>query len=397
MVAQSPMIRVLYGLRNGTLVSACDADRGAACHCTCPGCGGALIARKGPRKRPHFAHAAGDETRGCGETALHFAAKSLLAKPGDFDLPGWEPPSWSEVERGLCNLRNGGAAVRSIRQHHSRPPRPIRIERAESEVSHDGGRWRTDVQAWVAGQRLQIEIRVHHATGEEKLAGLRANNLAALEVTLDPRDGALGDLAELEQAVRHRAARRWLTHPQRESAYTEALLRALPSATQAHKEWEGFRALALQHVDAFEAWLKVQSEIEWPVRSGFPRALHEALPGERALGMDPYLWKLAIWTAIRNSGKAGFDARALLELQPRPSAQVSPSFQWLLDARRWDKQHRKFAIPGLHAHEMRAIPTPQSLLGRFIRKLDEEGWIWRDIDQTVHINRARLEAFAGTR
>jgi competence protein CoiA len=76
------MIRVLYGLRNGTLVSAQDADRGAACHCTCPGCGGALIARKGPSKRPHFAHAAGGETRGCGETALHHAAKSLLAAPG---------------------------------------------------------------------------------------------------------------------------------------------------------------------------------------------------------------------------------------------------------------------------------------------------------------------------
>jgi hypothetical protein len=159
MVAQSPMVRVLYGLRNGTLVSARDADRGAACQCTCPGCGGELIARKGPRNRPHFAHAAGDETRGCGETALHYAAKTLLAAPGDFALPGWEPPSGSEVERGLYNLRDGGAAVRRIRQHHSRPARPIRIERAESEVIHEGGRWRTDVQAWVAGQRLQVEIR----------------------------------------------------------------------------------------------------------------------------------------------------------------------------------------------------------------------------------------------
>ncbi len=397
MVAQSPMVRVLYGLRNGTLVSARDADRGAACQCTCPGCGGELIARKGPRNRPHFSHAAGDETRGCGETALHYAAKTLLAAPGDFALPGWEPPSGSEVERGLYNLRDGGAAVRRIRQHHSRPPRPIRIERAESEVIHEGGRWRTDVQAWVAGQRLQVEIRVHHATGEEKRAGLRANNLAALEVTLDPSDAALGDPAELEQAVRHRAARRWLTHPRREAAYAEALLRALPSATLAHEEWERLRALALQHLDALAEWLEIQSEIEWPARSGTPRALHEPLPGERALGIDPYLWKHAVWTAISESGKAGLDARALHELQPRPSAQVSPSFRWLLNARRWDKQHREFAIPGLHAHEVRAIPTPRGLLDRFVRTLERDGAVWRDVDGIVRINPTRLEPFAGTR
>jgi hypothetical protein len=299
MVAQSPMIRVLYGLRNGILVSACDADRGAACHCTCLGCGGALIARKGPRNRPHFAHAAGDETRGCGETALH--------------------------------------------------------------------------------------------------SGLRANNLAALEVTLDPRDATLGDLAELEKAVRHRAARRWLTQPRREAAYAEALLRALPSATQAHEEWERLRALALQHLDALAEWLEIQSEIEWPARSAFQRALHEPLPGERALGIDPYLWKHAVWTAISESGKAGLDARALRELQPRPSAQISPSFRWLLNARRWDKQRQEFAIPGLHAHEVRAIPTPQSLLGRFVWTLERDGWAWRDVDQSVHINAGRLAPFAGTR
>ena len=74
------MIRVLYGLKDD-LVSANDADRGAACHCTYPGCGGALLARKGTRNRPHFAHAPGEETRRFGESALHYAAKNLMAVP----------------------------------------------------------------------------------------------------------------------------------------------------------------------------------------------------------------------------------------------------------------------------------------------------------------------------
>lgn len=191
MVTQSPMIRVLYGRRNGTLVSAYEADRGAACNCACAGCGGALIARKGPRNRPHFAHASGDETRGCGETAVHYAAKSLLAAPGDFDLPAWEPPTGSDVEQRLYGLHGGGAAVKRIRKHHCKPPRRIRIERAELETSHENGRWRTDAQGWVAGQALQIEIRVYHATGDDKRAGLRACNLTALEVTLDPKEATL--------------------------------------------------------------------------------------------------------------------------------------------------------------------------------------------------------------
>lgn len=53
--------------------------QGLACGCVCVECGGRLVAKGGPRTRPHFAHHSSD--RHCdGETLLHRLAKRLLTQ-----------------------------------------------------------------------------------------------------------------------------------------------------------------------------------------------------------------------------------------------------------------------------------------------------------------------------
>ncbi|WP_150987753.1 competence protein CoiA family protein [Marinobacter denitrificans] len=54
---------------------------GEACHCQCAQCGAILVARKGKIRAHHFAHKSGSDSqmRACQETALHNAAKRLLA------------------------------------------------------------------------------------------------------------------------------------------------------------------------------------------------------------------------------------------------------------------------------------------------------------------------------
>jgi hypothetical protein len=45
-----------FGLRNGRMYAPADVDAGLACGCNCVGCGAILVAKKGTKKRWHFAH-----------------------------------------------------------------------------------------------------------------------------------------------------------------------------------------------------------------------------------------------------------------------------------------------------------------------------------------------------
>lgn len=85
--------QVPFGLRDGRLFEPLEVERGKACDCTCPGCGAALIAKHAPAGKvsPHFAHASG---QGCStglESALHLAAKQLIADRRELYLPKLEP------------------------------------------------------------------------------------------------------------------------------------------------------------------------------------------------------------------------------------------------------------------------------------------------------------------
>lgn len=68
--------------RLGAWKTVYEVKRGLDCHCTCPGCGGELVARQSQTCKVvwHFAHKADGGNRGvsCGETAIHLFAKHVL-------------------------------------------------------------------------------------------------------------------------------------------------------------------------------------------------------------------------------------------------------------------------------------------------------------------------------
>lgn len=80
-------LRLSCGLREGRLQHVSEVQRGLACGCTCPACGDYLIARKGPIREHHFGHAADHDCRTAVETALHMAARELLASRREIVLP----------------------------------------------------------------------------------------------------------------------------------------------------------------------------------------------------------------------------------------------------------------------------------------------------------------------
>ena len=64
-----------------------DVDAGLACGCHCVGCGAILVAKKGTKKRWHFAHHNVEIGESCAESAIHAAAKQVLIEQNWLRLP----------------------------------------------------------------------------------------------------------------------------------------------------------------------------------------------------------------------------------------------------------------------------------------------------------------------
>ena len=83
-------VRLPYGVREGKLLHISDVPNGLACGCVCPACGDRLVARQGPVREHHFAHAGGNDCGRAVETALHRAAKEILERRKEIVLPSVE-------------------------------------------------------------------------------------------------------------------------------------------------------------------------------------------------------------------------------------------------------------------------------------------------------------------
>jgi hypothetical protein len=70
-----------------TLVPVGDVESGLKCGCLCPACKAPLVAKKGKKNQHHFSHYGQDECEHGVETALHLAAKDIIAKHKKLHLP----------------------------------------------------------------------------------------------------------------------------------------------------------------------------------------------------------------------------------------------------------------------------------------------------------------------
>lgn len=167
------------GIRNGHVVHVDAVPRGLACGCTCPVCGGKLVARKGDIKVHHFAHASSENCEAAYETGLHKAAKEFLLEHRKISLPAVEI-RFDQRESILL-----------------KPATTYDLDTVDLEK-----RFRSfvpDVIATVGGKTLLIEIRVTHGVDEEKLEKIRAENVSVVEIDLSDADR----IAPLDDLKRH--------------------------------------------------------------------------------------------------------------------------------------------------------------------------------------------------
>lgn len=173
---------------DGRIVHIDDVANGAACACHCPGCAAPLLAKNGGQVREHhFAHDAGAGGEHCAESALHQAAKQIVADYRRLHLPA-----------GLAGSTSAG-------QHE------LRSVWLEERLESEHGEVVVDAYADCAHGAFAIEIAVTHFVDAEKGRKLRALALPTLEIDLSDLAGEAWGWNMLETRVLlDPGCRRWL-------------------------------------------------------------------------------------------------------------------------------------------------------------------------------------------
>ncbi len=198
-------LQIPFGLRlDGRLVEVAQVERGLACNCTCPGCGERLLAKKGEKNVQHFAHLPGSECASGAETALHLAAKQLVADKGWIRLPALP------VSVGRSDPQCGNFVAHKVFGHGE----VWRFDRVVLEQAV--GELRPDAVGYIGDDAHGVEIHVTHEVDGDKQASLARLALPAIEVDLAALVGKVFTFDALEAAViSSEENKRWLFHPRR--------------------------------------------------------------------------------------------------------------------------------------------------------------------------------------
>ena len=194
-----------------------EAENGRGCGCICPICRGPLIARQGKVREHHFAHAGGEECEHALETALHLAAKDILAARKEIVLPAVEIPT-----------------------RYMRPSPAIALQRRyfieSAAVEQRLGSIIPDVIVGIGGDELLVEVTVTHGTDEEKLKKIRDLGLSCVEIDLSKTERGLAR-DELEKiVVDDTGHKRWL-HNARAEKIGRQILSEATLLFSVHRGW----------------------------------------------------------------------------------------------------------------------------------------------------------------
>lgn len=293
-----------FGRRpDGRLVEVSQVERGLACNCRCPACGEPLLAKKGEVNVQHFAHLAGSNCATGAETALHLAAKQMVADRLWLRLP----------ELPVQVTRSDRQCGPFIANNTFTDPETWRFDRVALEMAV-GGR-QPDAVGFVSEVAHGVEIRVTHAVDAAKQADLAAMRLPSIEVDLSAMVGRIFTFDALDQVViQSTVNKRWLYHPRqaewealllsgfeawRQSRLAELArrLQSLPPAAPRPTQTDVFRAANAKYraLPVAEKWRRLEQQLGVQ-RQQFPSHLRvELRQGGGILLADNDLWQGAVF------------------------------------------------------------------------------------------------------
>jgi len=268
---KEPKLLQSFAINNeGEIVSVRDVERGKACNCACPECGEVLIARQGNVRAWHFAHESGSDCENSAESALHLAAKTIVADSSSILIPKLtiqgEYIFNSKVEKINNDL----------------PQKVIDIQNAQLELpwKTKEGTIRPDVVISSGDETIFVEIAVTHFVDHDKTRKLKSLGISTIEINLDPTLFEEWTWEELKREVLDNSLNRhWVYHKDKkrlekevEKRMQKAILENVP--TNSKKEHTEYR-LTLNEVP-----VRVR-DYSWGVTiwSGFDHVTNQMLKG----------------------------------------------------------------------------------------------------------------------
>lgn len=193
----SQPLRVPFGFRGGVLYEPRQVENGKRCDCVCPACKRPLIARQNVAT-PHFAHAPGEDCARGLETAVHLAAKQLVAERMVLALPPvrcWIPGGFGERD-GFEELEGSRLA---------------RLSGVRLEPWSDG--IRPDIIAIENGVELLVEIAVTHFCDGRKVGSIVGRKISGIEFDLSTARQSMNFEVLAQMLFRVPSDGYWLYHP----------------------------------------------------------------------------------------------------------------------------------------------------------------------------------------
>ncbi len=189
------------GYRNGKILYIDEVESGLNCNCVCPKCGNKLVAKKGEKKRHHFAHYQSDtigEVCDFGaETALHLAAKEIIKNNNQILLPSLS----SKIDY---------LGVVIIKEEKEIPYDKVVEEEQFNEI-------KPDIIVYNKAKRLIIEIAVTHFSDNNKIKKIKHYGISAIEIDLK---GLLNKQIDrnglIKEVLKNAKNRKWLFNSKKE-------------------------------------------------------------------------------------------------------------------------------------------------------------------------------------
>ena len=181
-----------------------DVQAGLVCGCTCIGCGAVLVAKKGVKKRWHFAHHNVEIGESCAESAIHAAAKQVLLEHNWLRLPSVRVVVHGQATSGQALEESSVLSDERV----------VQFERTCAEVWEDG--IRPDVVGYRGERRLLVEMYFRHRVDESKRWKIGKLKLPTIEVDLSDLDVSTGFDAIAQRVIHDTKYKSWLFFPNEE-------------------------------------------------------------------------------------------------------------------------------------------------------------------------------------
>lgn len=236
---------VPFGLKDERLYEPSQVPNGKACGCVCPACKHPLIAKQGA-STPHFAHAQDENCSKALETAVHLAAKQLIAEKLELRLPILQ---WNNV----------------LNQHKTEVISDQFIAKLQSVTLEQWlGDIRPDIVVSTNNTNYLVEIAVTHFVDDEKRLKIQQKNIPTIEIDLSRLKGKF-TFENLEVALFTEKfySAWWIFHPTINKLVAEA---------------------EKKHSEKIALWAKVEAEVQ-------AKEEHEKLESERIRREKFYQYK----------------------------------------------------------------------------------------------------------